>query len=117
METRLDGGTLSVTIGGELDLYTAAEVADRIDRALDDKAVRRLDLDLGAVSFIDSSGLGVIFGRYKKMRHRGGQMQITRVSPVAHRVLQMAFVDRIIPVVGTAGPRARAGGEGSGHGG
>ncbi len=116
MEARFLGGTLSVAIGGELDLYTAAEVADRIDRALDDHVVRQLDLDLGAVSFIDSSGLGVIFGRYKKMRHRGGHMQITRVSPVALRVLQMAFVDRIIPVVGSAGPRPRAGGEGSGHG-
>jgi len=115
LDTKFDGGTLTVTIAGELDLYTAAQASEQIDAAIEENRVRLLVLDLASVSFLDSSGLGVILGRYKKIRHRGGTMQIAGASPVVTRILKMAFLDRIVPIVpGTAGrvtgPRAGGGG-------
>lgn len=55
-------------------------------------------LDLGAVSFVDSAGLGALIGAVRKVRDRGGDAVICRPRPSVERVLHLVGIPRIVPV-------------------
>ena len=75
------GSILSVHVRGEIDHHTAASIRQGIDATLFEKRPARLILDLSAVSFMDSSGLGLIMGRYSVMKELGGEMTVWNPSP------------------------------------
>ena len=72
------GGALVVKLSGEIDQHCAEELRGDIDRQLDIKRSASLIIDLGDVDFMDSSGLGLIMGRYRKMQARGGNKLVGR---------------------------------------
>ncbi|NLJ24325.1 MAG: anti-sigma factor antagonist [Firmicutes bacterium] len=96
------GKTLIVSLGGELDLATAGEVRDRVDSALlEDSRLHHLIWDLEKVGFIDSSGLGVLLGRYKKIQQRSGKVVALRATEPLRRMLRMAGMERIMQFADT----------------
>lgn len=99
METAQD--TLLVRITGELDLAVADRLRTLIDLELKNGRAANLILDLHGVDFIDSSGLGVILGRYKKVSGSGGKMYIVRAQPSVSKILTISGVKRIIPLCAT----------------
>ncbi|MEA5060530.1 MAG: STAS domain-containing protein [Candidatus Pelethousia sp.] len=99
--TKRAGSTLHVALSGELDHHSAAQIRQELDIALTED-VRELVLDLSAVSFMDSSGIGVILGRYRAMQERGGNLRINGMSTYAARILKMAG---ILPLVGRQGSK------------
>lgn len=62
---------LIVSVVGEVDISLTDSLRQDVDRALTDYAVNRLVFDLTKVDFVDSAGLGVILGRYKKVAAGG----------------------------------------------
>lgn len=92
IKTQRDGETLSVLLTGELDHHSAAPLRVELDALLSDRSIHRLVLDLSGVSFMDSSGLGVVLGRYKLLKERGGSMRIRGASRPVGRILKMAGV-------------------------
>ena len=68
------GSVLSIHVRGEIDHHTASEIRRGIDGVLFEKRPHKLILDLSAVSFMDSSGLGLIMGRYAVMKELDGEM-------------------------------------------
>ena len=60
-----DGDRLIVRLAGELDHYCAQSVRRDLDRLIADPSVRWLILDFTMLQFMDSSGIGVILGRYR----------------------------------------------------
>lgn len=89
---------LVVRCAGELDLASAPEFRKAVDSQLEDWAgVNGLVLNLGQVSFVDSSGLGAILGRYKRIRQRGGLMVLVDVPEPVRRLLEFSGIFRIIP--------------------
>ncbi|HHU82751.1 MAG TPA: anti-sigma factor antagonist [Firmicutes bacterium] len=69
------GCILVVKVQGELDLSTSPVFRDKIETELArDENIRHLVLDLKDVSFIDSSGLGAVLGRFKSISQRGGKL-------------------------------------------
>jgi stage II sporulation protein AA (anti-sigma F factor antagonist) len=91
-------GTLVSRVYGELDLVTAEDFRVTVDRELEQEEVSKLVLNLRNVSFIDSSGLGVILGRYKRMVQKGGEMTIVEAKPQIHRILELSGIMRIMRV-------------------
>lgn len=92
------GRTLIVRISGDLDLESAPIFRDKIDDALAQyEMINRLVLNMAEVDFVDSSGLGVILGRYKKMRSRGGAMYLMEVSTSVSKVFELSGLFKIIP--------------------
>ena len=81
---------------GELDHHTAAKLRDEIDEAMTAFKCRHLVLDLKRVSFMDSSGIGVVFGRYKKVKKMGGTLFLTGCSDYIEKILHMAGVFTVI---------------------
>ncbi len=96
LDTKVIKDTLLVQMGGELDILGADRVRQEIDAILQSRKIQKLILDLGEVSFMDSTGLGVILGRYKKISAVGGRMYIVRANPAVRKVLELAGVHKLV---------------------
>ncbi len=75
LDTREVGGRTIVAVGGEIDVYTAPKLRDRITELVAD-GVYDLVIDMEAVEFLDSTGLGVLVGGLKKVRAHDGSLQL-----------------------------------------
>lgn len=89
---------LYVKINGELDLSVASSFRSELDQNLDLKQARHLILDFSNVGFIDSSGLGVILGRYKRLTEIGGTVQICGVNDQIGKILELSGLSRIMEI-------------------
>ena len=92
------GCTLSVHVRGEIDHHTAGEIRRGIDGMLFEKRPKKLVLDLSAVSFMDSSGLGLIMGRYSVMKELEGEMVVWNPSPETRSILTLAGMERMVRI-------------------
>ena len=91
-----NGPHLRASLAGELDHHSAQTVRKRLTEALKDEQIKRLTLDMGGVTFMDSSGIGVILGRYKVIHARGGILTIENQSAGIQRILKMAGIDTLL---------------------
>jgi stage II sporulation protein AA (anti-sigma F factor antagonist) len=98
ISVRLQGRTATAALAGEFDLTAAKEVRQELDRLIDG-GHRRLIIDLRKVPFLDSSGLGVLLGRYGRLRELGGEMFLVGAQPPVRTVLQMSGVPKVVPVL------------------
>ncbi|MBR5429119.1 MAG: STAS domain-containing protein [Firmicutes bacterium] len=83
---------------GELDMASAEQFRGELADAMAAGGYRWLWLDMSAVTFIDSSGLGVILGRYRQLQPMGGSIIITRPSEQIYRLLTAAGLHRIMEI-------------------
>lgn len=75
LQTRDESGRTVVTVGGEIDVYTAPKLRDKISEVVADGR-RELVVDLEQVEFLDSTGLGVLVGGLKKVRAEDGSLSL-----------------------------------------
>jgi len=92
------GEVLVVRVAGELDLDTARDFRHRVDADLDRFDVRDVVLDFTGVTFVDSSGLGALLGRYRTISERGGRLAMAGLQPHVARLLELSGVKRVIAV-------------------
>jgi len=90
------GNNLVARVDGELDMSVAGGFRAQVEAALDREGVRNLILNFSEVSFIDSSGLGAILGRYKRVSQAGGAMAIVNPQPQVKRILELSGIMRIM---------------------
>lgn len=100
MEIELTGEKklITVRIDGELDHHTAAEIRERIERELRRTGAVNVAFDFSNVEFMDSSGIGVIMGRYKTVKSLGGRVVIFGMSKEIERIVRMAGVEKIADI-------------------
>lgn len=89
---------IRVSIDGELDHHSASLIRAGIDEAVIRCRPSTLTLDFSAVGFMDSSGVGLVMGRYKLMKAIGGEVELTGLSPVALRMMKLAGLERIVAI-------------------
>ena len=87
--------TLIVSINGEMDHHTSEDARDRIDSQIDKNSAKNVILDFTGVSFMDSAGIGVIIGRYKKISPHYGKVAIVNASPHIKRLLEISGIFKI----------------------
>lgn len=92
LNVKKEGDKLTVTMKGELDQDAAEGVRERLERELDDEKIQRIEFDMRGVAFMDSSGIGVILGRYRRLKKRGGGMDIKNAPKNVERILRMSGV-------------------------
>ena len=99
-----DGGEVVVDIRGELDDYTAPRLRETLE-GLAEEGVADLVLDLGDMTFIDSTGLGVLVGALKRSQAQHGQVTLRRPSPATRKVLELTGLHKVFTLVdGAEGP-------------
>ncbi len=89
-------GFVTASLYGELDHHSAPKVRDTLDIALQRFADADLVLDLKNLSFMDSSGLGVVLGRYKLLKSRGHGLYVKNVGGQIDKVFNVSGLYRII---------------------
>ena len=90
---------LYIRLCGEVDEHNASSARKDADKLADDFAVRaqRAVIDLSSVSFMDSTGIGFLIGRYKKFSRYGVPVYVTNPSQATDRILQMSGVYTLMP--------------------
>ena len=97
---RLVGSMGLVALSGEIDIYTAPRFRECMIELLD-AGVDRLVVDLSAVTFIDSTALGVLIGGVRRVRAVGGAMTLVVTSRPVQRVLSITGLDRVFDLHAT----------------
>ncbi|MBO4897078.1 MAG: anti-sigma factor antagonist [Clostridia bacterium] len=90
--------TLIVSLIGELDHHNAVTVREEIDRRYSSSGARNLVFNLEKLHFMDSSGLGILIGRYKIVSAMGGKTSIALPSSYTKRLIVLSGIHKIIPV-------------------
>ncbi len=91
--------TVIVRLSGELDHCSAQSIRRELDGLISDQGVKRLILDLKEMSFMDSSGIGVILGRYRVMAQRGGAVAVTNMNAHVERIFILSGMNQIIKII------------------
>ena len=94
-----DDGILTAYVKGEIDHHNAKAARRRIDRELESSRPRELILDLSGVNFMDSSGLGLILGRYTKAKDLGVSFAVQKPTPATMKILTLAGGERMIKII------------------
>ena len=89
------GQTVTAYLEGELDHHTAREIRETIDAELENGSVKLLIIDFRDVTFMDSSGIGLVMGRYRQMKFYDGELQVVNTSPQIYKVMRIAGLDRL----------------------
>ena len=89
------GEVLSAYLSGELDHHTAKEMREQIDSALDLNMPTLLIIDFTDVGFMDSSGIGLVMGRYKTASEVGATLTVQNISSQVYKVMRLSGIDRI----------------------
>ena len=88
-------GVVTVVVTGEVDLDTAPTVRDEVLRHLHGGAA--VHLDLGDVTFMDSSGLHVLLATSRRAAEVGADLRLARVSARVQRLLELTGTDGVLP--------------------
>lgn len=97
----VSGNVLVAELLGELDHHAAAQVREDIDRAMDNFSIKYLVFDFGKVRYMDSSGIGMVLGRYRRMNEKEGRIAIVSCSSVIRNILNMAGIFSLIDYMDT----------------
>ena len=89
-------GVLRVAIVGEINHHNAVFVRQKIDEKIQELNSKNLVLDLAGVSFMDSSGLGLVMGRYQRMQELGGTFTIANPSAEHKKLFKLAGLNKLI---------------------
>lgn len=103
------GYFLRIKINGDIDHHSAVAIRAGMDSLLYKLRPKRLYLDLSAVDFMDSSGLGLIMGRYALMKEIGGDVVVCDPCPGVERVMKLAGLERLVRIERKDAIRSAAG--------
>ena len=95
--------TLIVKLAGEIDHHSAADIRMKVDKELHFSPIKNIVFDFDGVTFMDSSGIGMVIGRYKQARERGGRTLVIRAKPHVDRILELSGIKKIIEINGEVG--------------
>lgn len=96
IEMEIKQDVLCIRLSGELDHHSADELREKATNTIEEHSIRHIVLNLESLSFMDSSGLGVILGRYKQIKQQHGEMVVCAISPSVQRLFEMSGLFKII---------------------
>jgi anti-anti-sigma factor len=93
-----ENGTLTMKLAGEMDAAGCALVRDDLEEIVSTTPRQGLVLDIGAVTFLDSSGIGMIVFLFKRLKADGRSLRIINVSGQPRELMQLLRIEKAIPV-------------------
>ena len=101
-DSEFTGTILKIKLRGEIDHHSAVAVRTAIDDMIRSRRPCELIIDMSAVDFMDSSGLGLIMGRYNAMKEIGGMVTVSDPNPATKKIMTLAGMERIVKIVHTS---------------
>lgn len=96
--------TLYAFLKGEIDHHTAPELRECIDDAIIlNDAPNLIVLDFGGVTFMDSSGVGLVMGRYRLAASKGKKIRVDNLSERDYKIMKMSGIEKLAEINKTAG--------------
>lgn len=96
IKCKRNGSALLVQLTGELDHHSAREVKDQLENYLSDNGIKDMIFDFSQLRFMDSSGIGVLIGRYNTIKKRNGQVSVFNVNNQVDKLMTLSGLYRII---------------------
>jgi len=97
LATRTIAGHTVLEVGGEVDVYTAPRLRERLVELVDGGA-RHVVVDLGRVDFLDSTGLGVLVGALKRLRAANGSFGLVCSKEPLLKIFRITALDQVFPI-------------------
>lgn len=97
LSSRADDSRTVVRVSGEVDVYTAPALRRFLDEQITG-GCRDLVVDLSEVTFLDSTGLGVLVGRLRQMRMQGGRLRLIGPAERVVKVFAITGLDRVFEI-------------------
>ncbi|MDE6412118.1 MAG: anti-sigma factor antagonist [Clostridia bacterium] len=100
LKSNLKGDDLYIYLSGELDEHSVSSVREKADRMIDDNAgLSRAVFNLAGVKFMDSTGIGFLIGRYKKLKKYGMGMYLENPNTGADKILELSGIYTLMPKI------------------
>ncbi|MBR1890591.1 MAG: STAS domain-containing protein [Clostridia bacterium] len=99
IKSRVHNGVLYVLLCGELDENSANYTRITLDEIFDEPKFSKIVIDLSELDFMDSTGIGVLIGRYKRMKERNVPIFIANPSSHAEKIFIMTGLYEIMPKI------------------
>ncbi len=98
LQTKVEGDVIHIYMNvARLDASAATALKEQLQFTLD-PAVKRAEVDLDGLKFIDSSGIGLLLSIYRKLPHEGAEVLLRNVDPAVLSVLELLRLHRIFKV-------------------
>lgn len=99
MDIHSENGKAIAVLTGDIDHHSARKLRSELDSFVMTMQPDILMIDLTGISFMDSSGIGLIIGRYKLLKELGGRLEVKSPQPYIRRVLRLSGIERIVKIL------------------
>ena len=96
MQYQIKENCLTIFLPAEVDHHNAEEIKREADKVIEEQHIKYVIFDFGRTNFMDSSGIGLIMGRYKKVMFIGGKAAVTNVGNAVDRIFKISGLYKII---------------------
>lgn len=100
VEIKSEDGTAVAALSGEIDHHNAKEIRQKLDKYIISAQPKELVMDFRNISFMDSSGIGLIMGRYKLIHECGGSLIVRNPQSYIRRVLKLSGIEKLVRITG-----------------
>ena len=90
--------TIIIMISGEIDHHTAKEIRRQTENALLEMRGKNIIFGFEKVTFMDSSGIGMLIGRYKQLHVVGGRIAVACANDTIQELIQLSGISKLIPI-------------------
>ncbi|MBR2714609.1 MAG: anti-sigma factor antagonist [Ruminococcus sp.] len=95
VETDYNDSILTARLYGEIDHHRAPSIRNKIDSDTESLRPKELHLDFAGVSFMDSSGIGLIMGRYRQVTLVGGKLKVINIPKGLKKIISLSGIDSL----------------------
>ena len=99
VSTRSQGGRIVMSLGGEIDLYTAPRLHGELVTILSGDAPVQIVVDMSGVDFCDSTGMNVLLAAHRRAREQGGDLELAAPRPAIRKILQVTGLESVFTVL------------------
>jgi anti-sigma B factor antagonist len=96
---RSQGGRVIMSLGGEIDLYTAPRLHGELDSILAGDGPAQIVVDMSGVEFCDSTGMNVLLGAHRRARELGGDLELAAPRPTIRKILHVTGLETVFTVL------------------
>ncbi len=99
IKNRIFNNTLYISLSGELDEMSASFTRNELDCIMQNSQIKQIVIDLSELSFMDSTGIGILIGRYKKMKLKNIPIFICNPNNHIEKIFKMTGLYEIMPKI------------------